>query len=361
MADTFTPHYNLTKPQIGGDPDTWGDLLNANFDLIDTGMNAAQVLAAGALPAAGGTVTGTLVIRPASGSPFLQLNKVAAGINNIIQGTTNGVGRWQIVPGDSTAESGSNAGSNFLLAAYNDAGAFLGSALTITRSSLAAAFGGTLSANGSFSSSTTTAVLASTGAGTVSLRPNGAASATGQLSVNSAGSVTTSGGITVTGGGVASAQVVQAASFSAVGGTSGYVFPDRTGGISWTWYATGGQARLNAASFGDTVSINQSTGQWTFGADAFAPDFHATSDIRLKSDILALRRGLDELKRMAPIEYTKRNKREAGFSAQEVQRVLPEAVEAGEDGYLTVSPMQILALVASAVLDLDKRLELAGI
>ncbi|ANN76810.1 hypothetical protein [Bordetella flabilis] len=55
MADTFTPHYNLVKPQVGGDPDTWGDLLNSNFDAIDTALFAK-------LDKAGGTLTGALTL-----------------------------------------------------------------------------------------------------------------------------------------------------------------------------------------------------------------------------------------------------------------------------------------------------------
>jgi microcystin-dependent protein len=45
MADTFTAHYNLTKPQVGGDSNTWGGLLNANLDAIDTQMYSNQTTA----------------------------------------------------------------------------------------------------------------------------------------------------------------------------------------------------------------------------------------------------------------------------------------------------------------------------
>lgn len=33
---TFTPNFNLAKPTISGDVDTWGGFLNTNFDTIDT-------------------------------------------------------------------------------------------------------------------------------------------------------------------------------------------------------------------------------------------------------------------------------------------------------------------------------------
>jgi hypothetical protein len=36
MADTYTEFLNLTKPEVGGSRDTWGDKYNANFQAIDT-------------------------------------------------------------------------------------------------------------------------------------------------------------------------------------------------------------------------------------------------------------------------------------------------------------------------------------
>lgn len=67
MADTTTPNLGLTKPQIGSSRDSWGDKLNANADLIDAAVKAVQTSAAGALPKAGGTVTGE-VLRDGQGA-----------------------------------------------------------------------------------------------------------------------------------------------------------------------------------------------------------------------------------------------------------------------------------------------------
>ena len=36
MANTFTTNFNLTKPEVGGANDTWGELVNTNYTSIDT-------------------------------------------------------------------------------------------------------------------------------------------------------------------------------------------------------------------------------------------------------------------------------------------------------------------------------------
>lgn len=41
MADTFTTNYSFRKVEVGTAKDTWGGLLNDNFDLIDSSLKAA--------------------------------------------------------------------------------------------------------------------------------------------------------------------------------------------------------------------------------------------------------------------------------------------------------------------------------
>jgi hypothetical protein len=52
-----------------------------------------------------------------------------------VVGLSNGQNRWSINMGDATAEAGANAGSDFSIARFNDAGASLGAVLTIARNS----------------------------------------------------------------------------------------------------------------------------------------------------------------------------------------------------------------------------------
>jgi hypothetical protein len=91
------------------------------------------------------TAYGTISSKPSTGPAFVTVvstNSSAnlnlqrpAGQSALISGFTGTSNRWAIVLGDSSAESGSNAGSNFFIANYNDAGAYITTPLTINRAS----------------------------------------------------------------------------------------------------------------------------------------------------------------------------------------------------------------------------------
>jgi hypothetical protein len=81
--------------------------------------------------ASGDTMTGTLII--SDPSPVLVLNKPASGQQAYVVGENAGAARWAAFLGDSTAESGSNAGSNFQIDRYTDAGALIDAPFQINR------------------------------------------------------------------------------------------------------------------------------------------------------------------------------------------------------------------------------------
>lgn len=84
------------------------------------------------LPLAGGAMTGNLTIDSASSAQTI-LDKGASGDNSNVVGKTAGVTRWLMALGNGTAESGSDAGSNFGLVAYDDAGSVIGTVFFVTR------------------------------------------------------------------------------------------------------------------------------------------------------------------------------------------------------------------------------------
>lgn len=68
-----------------------------------------------------------------SANPTLQIAAQTAS-QSIMEWLSNGVSRWRLYK-DSSSESGSNAGSDLILQARNDAGSSLGNTLTVKRSS----------------------------------------------------------------------------------------------------------------------------------------------------------------------------------------------------------------------------------
>jgi hypothetical protein len=83
------------------------------------------------LPTTGGTMTGDLTISKAG--PIFALDKAASAQTNSIMGRTAGKDRWWVYVGDATAESGSNAGSDFVIHRFNDAGTWIDGPLSISR------------------------------------------------------------------------------------------------------------------------------------------------------------------------------------------------------------------------------------
>jgi len=122
----------------------------ATVPIASGGTNATTAAAAltnlGAVAKAGDTVTGTLTLQTPTA---LVLRKPSAGDSNNIYGNGNGgQPRWVLSLGDSGAESGSNSGSNFSVARFNDAGTFIDYPFTINRATGDATFSSNLTIGG---------------------------------------------------------------------------------------------------------------------------------------------------------------------------------------------------------------------
>lgn len=103
---------------------------------------------------------------------------------------------------------------------------------------------------------------------------------------------------------------------------------------------------LHASSFMRSDTDTTCTGNITVGGNLVANgEITAYSDRRLKTDIQTLdNRGL-----LNPVSYTKDNKRQIGFIAQEVQEHYPELVSEDANGYLSLNYQQLTAVLSSQI------------
>lgn len=111
------------------------------------------------------------------------------------------------------------------------------------------------------------------------------------------------------------------------------------------------------SSLSEVVRVENSGTIRSEGA-VFADDLSASSDARLKSELLRIGDAMSRLRSLTGYTFAKagRESRAAGLIAQDVQRVLPEAV--GDSGeYLALSPAAVLALVVEALKELDEKID----
>ena len=79
----------------------------------------------------------------------------------------------------------------------------------------------------------------------------------------------------------------------------------------------------------------------------------ASSDIRLKEDIEVITDAINKVKQITGVTYTRKenNKRQTGVIAQDVLKVLPEAVEGSEDSMYSVAYGNMVGLLIEAIKD----------
>ncbi len=106
---------------------------------------------------------------------------------------------------------------------------------------------------------------------------------------------------------------------------------------------------LHAASFMRSDANTSCSGNVSIGGDLVVTgEVTAYSDKRLKTNIQSLNnRGL-----LNPVVYTKDNKKQIGFIAQEVQEAYPELVSEDVSGYLSLNYQQLTAVLSAQINDL---------
>jgi hypothetical protein len=130
--------------------------------------------------------------------------------------------------------------------------------------------------------------------------------------------------------------------------TSAIIVP-RAGNFTGT--NVNGMVRYNTAS---TLFEFRQNGAWV--------NYTTVSDGRLKTNIIPVNQGLDIVNKLNPVFYDWdrsnpkasgfEDKHQVGFIAQEVEQVLPEVVNKGEDSYRSLEYGKIVSVVVAAVKEL---------
>jgi len=242
------------------------------------------------LPIAGGTMTGNLTIGPTGTPPALTLT-AGHGIPAYIIGSRNTLPRWIMRLCDETVEGGGNAGGNFDILRYDDAGNFIAPAFSLNRATGTATFGninsasitatgnvaatGNVSAGGSvlsssaFLATSANAVLAGLG-GTIYLRPNGQGSGTGEATLDSAGKFIAS-------------------------------MLSTKEGINGGLLCKTGHANTNS---GNWANLFWNGNMQLYVDNTYVGQIAIASDYRVKKDVAALPSMWETIKALRPVKYT---------------------------------------------------------
>ena len=115
---------------------------------------------------------------------------------------------------------------------------------------------------------------------------------------------------------------------------------------------------------GAAVGLDFYVGGDIYGLKEITAYYGATSDRRLKTNVVSIDKGLAKVLTLDGIIYNWNelankdvNLKEAGVIAQQIQAVLPEAVVEREDGYLTVKYERIIPLLIEAIKELSAEVE----
>jgi hypothetical protein len=113
---------------------------------------------------------------------------------------------------------------------------------------------------------------------------------------------------------------------------------------------------LNITSIDNNLGV---TGNITATGAVTAADFNTTSDIALKDNIQVIESPLSKITQLSGYTFNWKNNDKAavGIMAQEVEKVLPQIVATGEDGYKKVSYDSLIPLLIEAVKELSAKVK----
>ena len=118
-----------------------------------------------------------------------------------------------------------------------------------------------------------------------------------------------------------------------------------------------GDARVNGTLNADTINNTN-----LYGNNVYYWNLIYWSDEKIKKNIFERKSNLEDVLKLKPIEFQykeeKEKRRHLGFSAQEVEKVLPNLVHTAENGIKGINMTEIIPLLVGAIQELQKEVEL---
>ncbi|MGL4523812.1 MAG: tail fiber domain-containing protein [Bacilli bacterium] len=114
----------------------------------------------------------------------------------------------------------------------------------------------------------------------------------------------------------------------------------------------------------DAGAYLSSNGEWKCDGNGSFNDVYIRSDARLKTDLTELTSNLDKVLNLKPYEYTKKATlesedtfREIGLIAQDVEEIIPLAVNTDENGMKSLKPYALIATLIGAIQELKAEID----
>jgi hypothetical protein len=382
--------------------------------------NADTALTNNKVAKSGDTMSGGLTISSTAPNPNLALYKTAGNTAYIRSYLSPaGTSRWDVALGDSTAEGGGNAGSDFQIYRYTDGGGYAGNPMSISRATGIVSMAQTLavgtatpggitsgcvSANIGFATQNYLHFNSYWNGGTVNWgagyssafafdAPNGimrfyiggnvaagaASPLTDVLNMDNAGNasfMSTTGTLRVYGSRIISTGTgnPSVCVYNTIGGvnTAGGIWVDSLNRLTFGMMDGGGNPNYQSGFWDNSgnLTITGATATKASGTTWANP-----SDARIKQDILPYTSGLDDVTRLRPVSFRYRpetnypeellNQRQVGFIAQEVEDVMPDMVtsapgQVGDiklDDLRTLDTNNLIFALVNAVRELTERVK----
>lgn len=412
MANTFTAHYNLTKPEVGAATNQWGGLLNTNFDTIDTEIKAradaitsVTTTANAALARTGGTMTGFITLHANPSANFHPATKIYVdqGFLPIGGGTLTGQVLAHAQPTDNSADLALST-VKYVKDKVSQAEIAAGAGLPVTGGTMSGYLtlvgAPTASLHAATKAYVDTGDAAATAVANTKLPRDGSQAMTGALvlagnptsDLHAAPKQYVDNNFLLRSGGTLTGPLILNGDPTNANGAATKNYVD-TNFLSKTQSQTMGgfltlfadpTSSLHAATkqYVDNYSVPKTGGSFTgnvtipnltiSGSSVTATgatitcyqltasfDITLSSDIRLKEDVRAIDDALALVERLRGVSYVRKDTKKAsvGVIAQEVEQVIPALVYTDEAGMKSVAYGNMVGILIEAVKELANRVK----